>query len=146
MHPINPEPAIPTPCNGYIPFQVIIHYIRETGDGTLFNDSSGSPILDYGNNNSQIVNGVRPALSNENGLGAITNNEILKSRTYISMNGYLKINLLPQLNFKSNIFYERASLDDFRYTHNKYGAASSVQGRVSQDRDFFHHFKCHTNP
>lgn len=110
---------------------------KRNNDGTLFNDSSGSPILDYGNNNSQIVNGVRPALSNENGLGAITNNEILKSRTYISMNGYLKINLLPQLNFKSNIFYERASLDDFRYTHNKYGAASSVQGRVSQDRDFF---------
>jgi hypothetical protein len=56
------------------------------------------------------------------------------------MNGYLKINLLPQLNFKSNIFYERASLDDFRYTHNKYGAASSVQGRVSQDRDFIYGF------
>lgn len=110
---------------------------KRNGDGTLFKDSSNSYLLDYGNNNSQIVNGIRPALSNENGLGAVMNNEILKSRTYLSMNGYIKIDILPELNFKSNIFYERATLDNFRYTHNKYGAASSVQGRVSQDRNFF---------
>ena len=71
------------------------------------------------------------------GLGAVMNNEILKTRTYASMNGYLKIKLFPELNFKSNIFYERAILDDYRYTHNKFGAASSVQGRVSQDRNYF---------
>ena len=111
-------------------------YNRDS-DGDLFNISNGLPELDYGNNNSQIVNGVRPALSNENGLGSIVNNKLLKSRTYFSMNGYLKINLLPELNFKSNIFYERATLDDFNYTHNNFGAASSVQGRVSQDRNFF---------
>ena len=110
---------------------------RRESDGTLFNDFGGLPEFDYGNNNSQIVNGVRPALSNENGLGAIINNEILKTRTYASINGFLKINLLSELNFKSNIFYERATLDDFRYTHNKFGPASSVQGRVSQDRNFF---------
>ena len=110
---------------------------RRNSEGTLINDSSGSPVLDYGNNNSQIVNGVRPALSNENGLGSIINNEILKSRTYVSMNGYMKVDLLPELNFKSNIFYERATIDDFQYTHNKFGAASSVQGRVAQDRNFF---------
>ena len=106
-------------------------------DGLIINDPNGNPQFDYGNNNSQIVNGVRPALSNENGLGAIINNEILKTRTYTSMNGYLKIDLLPELNFKSNVFYERATLDDFRYTHYKFGAASSVGGRVSQDRDYF---------
>ena len=111
-------------------------YRRET-DGTLYKDAAGLTQFDYGNNNSQIVNGVRPALSNENGLGAIMNNEILKTRTYASMNGYIKIKLLPELNFKSNIFYERATLDDYRYTHNKFGAASSVQGRVSQDRNYF---------
>jgi TonB-linked SusC/RagA family outer membrane protein len=110
---------------------------RRGSDGGLTNDANGQPEFDYGNNNSQIVNGVRPALSNENGLGAIVNNKILKTRTYTSMNGYLKIDLLPELNFKSNIFYERATLDDFRYTHYKFGSASSVGGRVSQDRDFF---------
>ena len=110
---------------------------RRNVDGLIINDPNGNPEFDYGNNNSQIVNGVRPALSNENGLGAIMNNEILKTRTYMSMNGYLKIDLLPELNFKSNVFYERATLDDFRYTHYKFGAASSVGGRVSQDRDYF---------
>ena len=97
---------------------------RRNVDGLIINDPNGNPEFDYGNNNSQIVNGVRPALSNENGLGAIMNNEILKTRTYTSMNGYLKIDLLPELNFKSNVFYERATLDDFRYTHYKFGAAS----------------------
>jgi len=116
---------------GYYPL-----YKRDA-NGDILNDSNGAPLLDYGNNNSQTVNGVRPALSNENGLGAIVNNEILTSRDYISLNGYLKIDILPSLNFKSNIFYEKAIFDDFRYTHNKYGAASSVEGRVSQDRDFF---------
>jgi TonB-linked SusC/RagA family outer membrane protein len=110
---------------------------RRQSDGTLFNDAGGLPVLDYGSNNSQAVNGVRPRLPNENGLGAIINNEILKTRTYASMNGYIKIKLLPELNFKSNIFYERATLDNFRYTHNRFGSASTVQGRVSQDRDFF---------
>ena len=76
---------------------------------TLYKDAAGLTQFDYGNNNSQIVNGVRPALSNENGLGAVMNNEILKTRTYASMNGYIKIKLLPELNFKSNIFYERAT-------------------------------------
>ena len=53
------------------------------------------------------------------------------------MNGYLEFKLLPELNFKTSVLYEKASLDNFQYTHNKYGAASSVQGRVSQDRNFF---------
>ena len=110
---------------------------RREADGTLYRDASGSTQFDYGNNSKQIVNGVRPALSNENGLGALINNQILNSRTYASMNGYMKIKVLPELNFKSNILYERATLDNFRYTHNKFGAASSVQGRVSQDRNYF---------
>ena len=110
-------------------------YQRES-EGTLYKNAGGSTQFDYGNNNSQIVNGVRPALSNENGLGAIMNNDILKTRTYTSMNGYIKIELLPELNFKSNIFYERSTFDDFRYTHYKFGAASSIQGRVAQDRNF----------
>ncbi len=110
---------------------------RREADGTLYRDASGSTQFDYGNNSKQIVNGVRPALSNENGLGALINNQILNNRTYASMNGYIKIKVLPELNFKSNILYERATLDNFRYTHNKFGAASSVQGRVSQDRNYF---------
>lgn len=105
--------------------------------GALINDSNGVPELDYGSNNSQTVNGVRPALSNENGLGAVINNEILTSRTYLSMNGYVNIDLLPALSYKSNIFYERAATDNYNYTHYKYGAASSVQGRVSQGRNYF---------
>ena len=110
---------------------------KRGSDGTLLKDSNGFPEFDYGNNTTQIVNGVRPALSNENGLGVLINNEISNSRTYISMNGYLEFKLLPELNFKTSVLYEKASLDNFQYTHNKYGAASSVQGRVSQDRNFF---------
>jgi hypothetical protein len=102
----------------------------------ITNDGNGNPLFDYGNNNGQIVNGVRPALSNENAYGAILNNEILKNRTYVSMNGFIKIDLLPQLNFKSNILYERFIFDGSNYTHNEFGAAASVNGRVSQDRDF----------
>ena len=109
---------------------------KRDAQGMITNDGNGNPLFDYGNNNGQIVNGVRPALSNENAYGAILNNEILKNRTYVSMNGFIKIDLLPQLNFKSNILYERFIFDGSNYTHNEFGAAASVNGRVSQDRDF----------
>ena len=64
------------------------------------------------------------------------NNEILKPG--LCLNEWLYQNqTTSQLNFKSNIFYERATLDDFRYTPTEFGCFS-VQGRVSQDRILLH--------
>ena len=70
MHLTNPEQVFPTPFNGYILYQVIILFTEREADGTLYKDAGGLTQFDYGNNNSQIVNGVRPALSNENGIGS----------------------------------------------------------------------------
>ena len=94
-------------------------------------------ILDYGNNNLQTVNGVRPAISGENAYGAIINNEILNHNNYISLNGYLKFEFLKKLSFNSQFAYENATADNFRFDNNQFGAAATVDGRVSQSRNFF---------
>ncbi|MDA9660622.1 SusC/RagA family TonB-linked outer membrane protein [Flavobacteriaceae bacterium] len=85
----------------------------------------------------QTINGVRPAFSGENAYGAIINNEILKHNNYISLNGYLKFEFLNKLSFNSQFAYENATTDNFRFDNNQFGAAATVDGRVSQSRNFF---------
>ena len=85
----------------------------------------------------QTVNGVRPAFSGENAYGAIINNQILNRNNYISLNGYLKFELLKNLNFNSQFAYENLTVDNFRFDNSQFGAAASVDGRVSQSRNFF---------
>ena len=110
---------------------------RRNNNGELITQNGKDFILDYGGNNLQTVNGVRPAFSGENAYGAIINNEILNRNNYISLNGYLKFELLKKLNFNSQFAYENATVDNFRFDNNQFGAAASVDGRVSQSRNFF---------
>ena len=104
--------------------------------GQMVRDNSGNLIYDYGNNTTQLVNGSRPALSNENALGAIYYYNDISTRDLASINGYIEVDLLENLSFKSNVYFERYTFDNFSYAHNQYGYAANVGGRVSQDRDF----------
>ena len=110
---------------------------KRNNNGELIKQNGKGFILDYGNNNMQTVNGVRPAFSGENAYGAIINNQILNRNNYISLNGYLKFELLKNLNFNSQFAYENLTVDNFRFDNSQFGAAASVDGRVSQSRNFF---------
>ena len=110
---------------------------RRNNNGELISQNGQDFILDYGGNNLQTVNGVRPAFSGENAYGAIINNQILNRNNYISLNGYLKFEILKNLNFNSQFTYENATVDNFRFDNNEFGAAATVDGRVSQSRNFF---------
>ena len=111
-------------------------YQRDS-NGALIGENGEGLTLDYGGNNSQSINGVRPAFSGENAYGAIVNNEVLNNNNYVSLNGYIKIDFSKNLNFNSQFSYERATVDNFRFDNNQFGAAASVDGRVSQNRNFF---------
>ncbi|MEI6865112.1 TonB-dependent receptor [Flavicella sp.] len=108
---------------------------RRDASGSLILDSSGNKIYDYGNN-QQSVNGSRPLYSNENIVGSLYNYDILENRDNISLNGYAQINFTQDLSFKTQISYEKYIFDTYEYIHNEYGYASSVGGRVSQNRNF----------
>ena len=110
---------------------------RRNNNGELVSQNGQDLILDYGGNKMQTLNGVRPAFSGENAYGAIINNEILNHNNYISLNGYLKFEFLKKLSFNSQFAYENATADNFRFDNNQFGAAATVDGRVSQSRNFF---------
>ncbi|MEH6406690.1 MAG: TonB-dependent receptor [Leeuwenhoekiella sp.] len=108
---------------------------RRNETGALVTDEFGNSIYDYGQTPSQDVNGVRPLFGNENAAGALYNNQDRTRRTNITANGYAEVKLTSDLSFKTNISYENYLLDSFSYDNYAVGAASSVGGRVDQDRD-----------
>ena len=109
---------------------------QRDGNGGLILNSAGERIFDYGNNLTQLINGSRSNGANENAVGAIENYKFITNRTSTTMNGYLSVNILEQLKFRSDVFYERSSYDNFSYSDNNFGIAANVDGRVTQNRDF----------
>lgn len=108
---------------------------RRDGNGALVLDDFGARIYDYGQNPGQDINGTRPLFGNENAAGALYNNETRNRRTNVTANGYAEVKLTDDLSFKTNISYENYLFDSFSYDNYAVGAASSVNGRVDQDRD-----------
>lgn len=109
-------------------------YARDV-QGNLKLDAAGAPIYDYGNSGGgQSVNAVRPQLGGENAVSSNLINDILYTRTNLNSASSLKFQLHKDLSFKTTYGYERYLFDAYEYDHYKYGAAASVNGRVSQER------------
>jgi TonB-linked SusC/RagA family outer membrane protein len=108
---------------------------RRDAAGQLVVDGNGNNIYDYGATSGQLLNGNRPQLSNENALGALYNYKIRNKRDNFTANAYLQFTLAEDLTFKTNLAYDKYLFDSYNYANNEVGYASSVGGRVSQDRD-----------
>ncbi|TNJ43769.1 TonB-dependent receptor [Tamlana fucoidanivorans] len=109
---------------------------RRDDNGGLVLGPDGAPIYDYGNTPGQNLNAARPQFQGENIVGSLyLYNEIYK-RDNFTANGYAKVNFTPDFSFKTQIAYEKYTLDYFSYNHNEFGVAASVKGRVDQDRNF----------
>lgn len=107
---------------------------NETGGLNL--DSSGNPFYDYGNNpRLQSVNGTRPLMGGENGVGILYNNKVQNKRDDFNGTAYGEVSFTDHLKFKSTFSYQFYLLDGFEYNNNRFGAASTVEGRVSEVRD-----------
>ncbi|MBC5839884.1 MAG: TonB-dependent receptor [Flavobacteriaceae bacterium] len=108
---------------------------RRDNNGDLIVDGRGNNIFDYGANNSQILNGTRPQLNNENAYGALFNYKIENKRDNFTANAYVEFTLAKDLTFKTNLAYDKYLFDSYNYANNEVGFASSVNGRVTQNRD-----------
>ena len=102
--------------------------------GAMILDQFGNPIYDYGVNATQLVNGTRPTLSNENGVGALHYYDYIRRRNYYVANGFVQVNFTKDLSLRSQGSFENQLTDNYDYISNKYGYAASVGGRVTQVR------------
>jgi TonB-linked SusC/RagA family outer membrane protein len=107
---------------------------RHSPTGSLILDGNGDKIYDYGANPGTL-NATRPLFQNENAKGALYNYTIENNRDDITLNSYVGINIAKGLTFKSSFAFEKYLFDSFEYSSTLYGNASSVKGRITQNRD-----------
>jgi TonB-linked SusC/RagA family outer membrane protein len=108
---------------------------RRDATGELIVDGNGKNIFDYGATAGQLINGNRPQLNNENAYGSLYNYKIRNKRDNFTANAYAQFTLADDLTFKTNLAYDKYLYDSYNYAHNEVGYASSVAGRVTQNRD-----------
>jgi TonB-linked SusC/RagA family outer membrane protein len=109
---------------------------RRGENGDLVTDGNGGKTFDYGATPGQLLNASRPTLSNENAFGSLYNYKTKNKRDNFTANAYLEFTLAKDLVFKTNFAYDKFLFDSYVYANNEVGYASSVGGRVTQNRDF----------
>jgi len=111
-------------------------YARDA-NGAYILDDADERIFDLGNGlvSGQAVNSTRPVYNGENLLASLTLGKERRVRSNYLANAYAEVKILEGLKFRSRLSYENYLFDSFSFDDDKIGAASNVQGRVSQDRD-----------
>jgi len=107
---------------------------RRAENGDLILDNSGNPIYDYGSNLGN-VNASRTILTGENTVGSYDYYKFLSNSYNFNASTYMALAINDDLNFKSTMTYGRGTGAGFSYIHYLYGYASSVNGRVTQNRN-----------
>lgn len=107
---------------------------RRAENGDLILDNSGNPIYDYGSNLGN-VNASRTILTGENTVGSYEYYKFKNNSYNLNANTYMNLKINDYLDFRSTLSYGRGTGVGFSYVHYLYGYASTVDGRVSQDRD-----------
>lgn len=107
---------------------------QRSPDGSLILDTAGNKVYDYGSR-AGLVNGSRTILTDENAAGALDYYKFESNSYNFNASSYMNYKISDNLNFKTTLVYGRDSFNGFEYVHYLYGYASSVGGRVSQDRN-----------
>jgi len=133
-YPLQNGNAFQSPIQWIYNISSVYPVFRHNPSGNLILDGNGSKIYDYGANPGSL-NATRPMLQNENAVGALYNYNIENNRDDITFNSYIGVNIANGLTFKSSFAYEKYLFDSFEYSSSLYGNASSVKGRITQNRD-----------
>ena len=133
-YPLQNGNAFQSPIQWIYNISSVYPVFRHNSSGNLILDEKGSKIYDYGANPGSL-NATRPMLQNENAVGALYNYNIENNRDDITFNSYIGVNIANGLTFKSSFAYEKYLFDSFEYSSSQYGNASSVKGRITQNRD-----------
>ena len=108
---------------------------RRNANGALIKDGFGQNIYDYGTSDTANLNSQRPVFENENAVGALYNNSDVAKRSSSVINAFAELQILKDLSFKSQLSYEQYVFDEKSYDNYAVGAAATVNGRVTQERD-----------
>jgi len=106
-------------------------------NGQLLTDVSGNNFYDLGNGfiPGQSVNSVRPERGGENILASINLGKENRRRTSYLGNAFAEFKIFEGLTFRTNISYENYLLDSYSFDDDLFSFASSIGGRVSQERN-----------
>ncbi len=111
-------------------------FVRDE-NGALILDDNGQTIFDLGNGNgrplSQALNSTRPPRSGEHILASILLGDEQRISTNYVGNAFAEIKLLKGLSFRTTFSYENFVFDAFSFNDDEIGAASEVNGRVTED-------------
>ena len=111
-------------------------YARDA-NGQLLTDVTGNNFYDLGNGfiTGQPVNSVRPQRGGENILASINLGKESRRRTNYLGNAFAEFKISEDLTFKTNLSYENYLFDSYSFDDDLFSFASSIGGRVSQDRN-----------
>ncbi|WP_290271761.1 SusC/RagA family TonB-linked outer membrane protein [Algibacter miyuki] len=111
-------------------------YARDA-NGAFVKDVEGGLIYDTGNGivSGQVINSSRPVYSGESiHASLLLGKEDIVRSNYVG-NAYAEMNIAEGLTFKTSLSYENYLFDQYSFDDDKIGAASNVNGRVTQNRD-----------
>lgn len=113
-------------------------YVRDE-NGQLILDSNGGKIYDLGNGNGrpigQSVNSIRPGINGENILASILLGSENRIRSNFTGSAYAEVSFLEKFKFRSTLNYENYLFDSHSFDDDLIGAASTLNGRVSKQRN-----------
>ncbi|MGL2988343.1 SusC/RagA family TonB-linked outer membrane protein [Flavobacterium sp. RSSA_27] len=107
---------------------------QHDANGNLVLDSFGKKTYDYGGGTGSL-NSNRPMLQNESAIGALYNYTVRNTRDDMTLNGYIGLDITEGLSFKTTVAFQKYLFDNYNYNSPLYGNASSVKGRITQNRD-----------
>lgn len=106
-------------------------------NGQLMKDTGGNLIYDLGARAIQSINGTRPYAPNQHAFGQLYFNDQSNIRDNVSLNANIKINITPDLSFKTMVSHTYFVYDYYSYSSNKYGSSVSNGGSISQTKDTY---------
>ncbi|BAV94499.1 SusC/RagA family TonB-linked outer membrane protein [Ichthyobacterium seriolicida] len=105
--------------------------------GEIIEDDNGNPQYDYSNRRGKGANAQRPrslTTNNKNPAGQFENDDVIHKRRHSTLNGIMDLRLYEGLHFKQNVSFTNYTLMEHDYDHYKYGDASRVGGRITEER------------
>ncbi|MEH0008378.1 MAG: TonB-dependent receptor [Flavobacteriales bacterium] len=110
---------------------------KRNPSGQLIYDDKGNKIFDYGDGKEGELNARRETFTMYNPLGNLYDDDIKYSRSNTDINGFAAIDLLKELQFKTQLSYAQYLFDVKQYYNSEHGDAAKVHGRVTKRRDIY---------
>lgn len=97
-------------------------------EGQFVYDGKGDKVFDYDSN---------PFGSSVSAIGSLYNDQTLNKRIHTDINGFVAVDVLKKLKFKTQLAYARRLFDQKHYASSEYGQFATSGGLVHQYRNLY---------